>query len=136
MRVVFDSNVVVSALLFSQGRLAWLRAAWANGDAVPLVSTATVRELLRVLSYPKFALTAAEIELLLGDYLPYGETVEAAVEPLTPSCRDPHDQMFVTLAVIAAADALVTGDRDLLLLDGQLSCRVITPAVFQNVIQS
>lgn len=55
-RVVLDSNVVLSALLFSRGRLAWIRAAWQGGRFVPLASKPTVEELIRVLGYPKFRL--------------------------------------------------------------------------------
>lgn len=52
-RVVLDTNCVVSALLFSRGRLAWLRRAWQSGRVVPLVSRGTATKLIRVLAYPK-----------------------------------------------------------------------------------
>ncbi len=75
-RVVLDTNVVVSALLFEHGRLSWLRPAWMAGDFRPLVSHATAAELLRVLSYSKFHLVEQEIKALLGDFLPFSEPVE------------------------------------------------------------
>jgi predicted nucleic acid-binding protein len=56
-RVVLDTNVVVSALVFGTGRLAEMRIAWQGERLLPLVSKATVEELLRVLAYPKFQLT-------------------------------------------------------------------------------
>ena len=46
-RVVFDTTVVLSALLFTSGRVAWLRAHWRAGDALPLASRATIEELTR-----------------------------------------------------------------------------------------
>ena len=52
-RVVLDTSVVVSALVFEAGRLAWLRSAWRRERIKPLVSKSTVTELLRVLAYPK-----------------------------------------------------------------------------------
>ena len=52
-RVALDTHCVVSALLFSRGRLAWLRRAWQSGRVVPLVSRGTAAELIRVLVYPK-----------------------------------------------------------------------------------
>jgi hypothetical protein len=55
LRAVFDTNVVVSALVFG-GRLRWLRAAWAAQAVTPVVCRETVTELLRVLAYPKFHL--------------------------------------------------------------------------------
>lgn len=66
MRAVFDTNVVVSALVFGR-RLAWLRQAWAAGALVPVVCRPTVDELLRVLAYPKFRLAPAERQALLED---------------------------------------------------------------------
>jgi len=75
LRVVLDTNTIVSALLFRNGRLSWLRRAWQFGDQVPLVCNGSISELLRVLSYPKFRLGEPEIRDLLGDFLPYAETV-------------------------------------------------------------
>jgi len=57
-RAVFDTNVVVSALLFGQGRVSWLRTSFRSGSVVPIVSRATVQELVRVLEYPKLALNS------------------------------------------------------------------------------
>jgi len=126
-RVVFDTNTVVSALLFENGRLAWLRGAWAEGALTPLVCRETVAELLRVLAYPKFQLGRAEIDELLGDFLPFAEIADARDED-QPDCRDPQDRIFLALARQAGADALVTGDSDLLELRGSFPVRILTPA--------
>ena len=75
LRVVLDTNVLVSALLFNQGRLSWLRPCWHQGQLTPVLAEPTVRELLRVLAYPKFRLQAAERERLLEDLLLQGGTV-------------------------------------------------------------
>jgi predicted nucleic acid-binding protein len=48
LRAVFDTNIVVPALVFGQ-RLPWLRRAWANGIAIPVACRETTGELLRVL---------------------------------------------------------------------------------------
>ncbi len=61
-RVVIDTNLVLSALVFAGGRLASLRLAWQDQRVLPLVSRATAAELIRTLAYPKFKLTAAEQE--------------------------------------------------------------------------
>lgn len=128
MRVVLDTNCLVSALLFG-GRLAWLRAAWQTGRLVPLLSRATTRELLRVLDYPKFALTAEEQEDLLADLLPFAETVAVPEPPPpTPAPRDPSDRPFLELALAARADALVSGDADLRSLAGRVAVAILSPA--------
>lgn len=129
VRAVLDTNTVISALLFQGGRMTWLRDAWRTGVVTPLVSKATAEELLRVLAYPKFRLTEAERDELLGDFLPYAEVVTpVAGDPLRIKCRDPDDQKFLDLAVPAEADALITGDADLLSLSGQSGMLTISPA--------
>jgi len=130
-RVVLDTSVVVSALVFSQGPAARLRAAWQAGLLVPLASTATVAELVRVLAYPKFRLSAEEQHELLADYLPHTTTVAVPEPPPpVPPCRDPHDLPFLHLAAAGRARVLVSGDADLLALAGQASFRVSTLADF------
>src|SRR5215471_17088640 len=118
-RVVLDTNVVLSALMFSQGRLAPVRLAWQRGALHPLVSKATTEELMRALTYPKFKLTAEDQRELLGDYLPYCYTVRMPAKAVKiPLCRDPFDVPFLQLAIVSKADYLVTGDKDLLSLSG------------------
>jgi putative PIN family toxin of toxin-antitoxin system len=130
-RAVLDTNVVLSALLFAQGRLARLRLAWQQTGFHPLVSTVTTRELMRALTYPKFKLTAEDQQELLADYLPYCTPVSMpAKPPKTPLCRDPHDVPFLQLAVVGKADFLVTGDKDLLSLPGKIRCPIVTADVF------
>lgn len=126
-RVVLDTNVVLSALVFTSGATARLRQAWQHGICLPLVSTATAQELMRVLAYPKFKLSRAEQAELLADYLPHAEVVAVPdPPPAVPDCRDPHDLPFLHLAVAGQAQALITGDKDLLALAGQVSV-AITP---------
>ena len=116
-RAVVDTNLVVSALVFTRGRMFELRKGWQAGQFDPLVSRSTATELLRVLAYPKFKLSEAEREDLLADYLPYCTTVRMPSKPPTvPACRDPFDVPVLELAIAGDADFLVTGDRDLLSL--------------------
>ena len=117
MRVVFDTNTVVSALLFGHGQLSWLRDHWRSDNVAALVSRPTVDELIRVLAYPKFDLDKIEIEALLADYLPFTEAVAVSPRTQSPQCRDIDDQMFVDLAIQGRADVLVTGDHALLAMD-------------------
>ena len=115
VRAVLDTNVVLSALVFRGGTAGQLRLAWQRGLVLPLASTATVQELVRVLAYPKFRLSQAEQDELLADYLPYAETVRIPQPPpLVPDCRDSLDLPFMHLAVAGKAPYLVSGDRDLL----------------------
>ena len=134
-RVVLDTNVVLSALVFRTGAAGQVRQAWQRGLVLPLASTATVQELVRVLAYPKFRLSPAEQDELLADYLPYAETVRIAQPPPTvPDCCDVLDWPFMQLAVTGKAQVLVTGDRDLLAIAAEferaISCPIIPLDVY------
>lgn len=136
LRTVLDTNVVLSALVFGKGTTARLRAVWQGGEFLPLVSTATAQELVRVLAYPKFRLNAAEQQELLADYLPHAQAIRIAQPaPKVPVCRDPSDTPFLHLAAAGRADALVTGDADLLTLARLGRCPIMTPEAFMRRLQ-
>lgn len=129
LRWVLDTNVVLSALIRPGGVTGKLRLAWQAGWFTPLISRATATELIHVLDYPKFKLNPAEQHELLADYLPWAEVIRLPARlPSTPACRDPHDLPFLQLAFSARADALVTGDADLLVLAPLRSLALLTPA--------
>jgi putative PIN family toxin of toxin-antitoxin system len=131
LRVVLDTNVVLSALLFSRGTLEPVRLAWQAGAICPLLSTATADELVAVLAYPKFKLAPADREELLADFLPYCSVVRAVRRTAKlPTCRDPHDVPFLQLAFAGKAAHLVTGDKDLLAVRGSLPFRIVSPSEF------
>ncbi|WP_406625154.1 putative toxin-antitoxin system toxin component, PIN family [Acidovorax sp. SDU_ACID1] len=127
-RVVLDTNVVLSALLFTSGRLAWIRRAWQHKQLQPLVCKETVSELLRVLAYPKFKLTAEDRQELVEDFLPFAEAVQLPQPwPTLPACRDEKDQMFLVLARVGQARLLITGDSDLLAMRDEFPNLIVTP---------
>lgn len=130
-RVVLDTNLVLSALVFAQGRLSALRLAWQSTLYIPLVSRDTTAELIRVLAYPKFRLSDEEQGELLADYLPWCKTVAISnPPPATPPCRDLCDLPFLQLALAGKADYLVTGDQDLLSLASGFSRPILTAEQF------
>ena len=134
-RVVLDTKVVLSALVFGGGNAGRLRHAWQAGAFTPLASTATAQELVRVLAYPKFRLSAADRNELLADYLPYTTTVRIPdPPPIVPACRDPFDVMFLELATVGKAKALVTGVRDLLELAKQTQFQILTLDAFLSAL--
>ena len=135
VRVVLDTNVVLSALVFGGGAAGQVRRAWQRGVLLPLASTATVRELVRVLAYPKFRLSQMDQDVLLADYLPYAETVRIPrPPPHVPECRDVLDEQFMHLAVTGKAQVLVSGDKDLLVIAAEFEqasgCPILTLEAF------
>lgn len=134
VKVVLDTNCVVSALLFSKQNLAWLRHAWQTGTITPIVNKATTAELMRVLHYPKFKLSQDEQHTLLADFLPYTQVMtHMEIAPNLPQIRDENDQMFLNLAVVSDAAALVTGDLDLLAIKHSFTTPpIMTLSEFQS----
>ena len=135
VRVLLDTNVVLSALVFGGGAAERVRQAWQWDRVRPLVSAATVQELLRVLAHPKFHLSSSEQDELLADYLPHAETVRIPQPPpRVPDCRDPFDLPFMHLALVGRAQMLVTGDRDLLSIAAQFerisACAIVSLDAF------
>ena len=134
-RVVLDSNVLLSAVVFAGGTLGRFRSLWTIGTVVPCASKETTEELIRLLANKKFKLDMRDQQSLLADYLPFVQVTD--ISPKThhanlPLCRDPHDQMFLELALASKADFLVTGDQDLLVLasTSNLPFRILKPIEF------
>ncbi len=120
MRVVLDTNVLLSLWVFADSRLAVLPERIAAGELLPLTSPDCLAEFERVLGYPEFALDDSAQQRILADYA--GSAccvVKGAADdsglPL-PQCRDADDQKFLELARDARADYLVTSDKALLTL--------------------
>jgi uncharacterized protein len=128
-RVVIDTNVVVSALLFG-GTPGRLIDCWRTGRIQPFASPTIVEEYLRVLAYPRFELSEAEIEYLLY------RQVLAFFEPGDPETgpavipEDPSDDAFLYCAVAARACAIISGDHHLLDLGNFRNIPIVTAAQF------
>jgi len=127
--VVLDTNVLVSALLFS-GDMERIVEGWKAGMFVPVFSRETFDEFRRVLTYPKFSLTASEIRALIeNEVLPFCEVVEVQ-EEIQGVCRDTADEKFLSCAVAAGVDYIVSGDNDLLALGSFREISIVNPAEF------
>ncbi len=125
MRVVFDTNVIISALLFNDstpGR-AFLEAL-ARGTI--LLSESLAEELSEVLDRDKFNryVTRDEREQFLGALVREAELVE--ITESVRVCRDPNDDKLLELAASGKASHVVTGDRDLLVLGSFRGIPIVT----------
>ena len=121
LRVVFDTNVLLSLWVFEDSRFAPLRDRVDAGDWLALTRDDCLAEFRRVLGYPAFALDAARQAAIHADYAatarcePAGPASAVAV----PRCQDRDDQKFLELARDAGADWLVSADKALLKLAGR-----------------
>jgi putative PIN family toxin of toxin-antitoxin system len=134
MRVVLDTNTLVSALLF-RGTASRLIPLWQSGRVTPLISGPILEEYLRVLAYPRFRLTDQEVRILIEEeVLPFVETVRPTRRLLVP-CRDPEDAKFLECAVAGRARYVVTGDQDLGVLGSYRRIPILTVGEFLEAIQ-
>jgi putative PIN family toxin of toxin-antitoxin system len=128
-RVVLDTNVLVSALLF-KGALSRLVELWRKGKMIPLLSRETFEELTTVLQYPKFSLSKDEIKSVIEhEILPYFEIIKV-VKSVKGVCRDPGDDKFISCAISASADCIVSGDKDFCDLKQYKTVRIISASDF------
>jgi uncharacterized protein len=129
LKIVLDTNILVSALLF-QGELAALVQLWKRGVFTPVISRDTFAEFKSVLSYPKFSLTRDEVDALINEeILPFFEVV-TVTEHVHGACTDPHDNKFLSCALAASADYIVTGDKAFYSLKRYRSVKIVRAAEF------
>lgn len=128
MRIVLDTNVLVSALITKGTPPDRLYRAWDAGSFQLVTSSPQLNELGRVLAYEKLRpyITQDEADALL-------ETIRAAavvVEELPDIdlSPDPDDNAILATAVAGEADLLVTGDKSgLLRLKSVRGIPIVTP---------
>ncbi|MFN3884600.1 MAG: putative toxin-antitoxin system toxin component, PIN family [Rhodocyclaceae bacterium] len=118
VRVVFDTNVLVSLFVFADSRFAPLWGEVVSGRWIALTNAPCLAEFRRVLGYPLFALAPAAQEAAYAAYLARVETIDAIPQNARalPRCKDRDDQKFLELARDGEARWLVTADKLLLKL--------------------
>ena len=130
MRVVLDTNVLISALLFT-GVSSDLVPLWQKGAVTILLSREILEEYLRVLAYPKFKLSRQEIRgLIEGDLLPFVEIVNPGRRRMKVVITDPSDDKFLECAVAGKADVLISGDKALLGIGRYRRVQIQSPPQF------
>lgn len=134
MRVVVDTNVLISAIFFS-GAPAQLLAAWQEGRLRLVASAEIVDEYTRVVDelarrYPRVdgaaALAVVVAHLDLVEPVELGEAV----------CDDPDDDKFLACALAARAKVVVSGDRHLLKVSGYRGVEVLRPRALLEALKA
>jgi putative PIN family toxin of toxin-antitoxin system len=130
-RVLIDTNVAVSALLFGGTPLKVVEAAFSR-RLVWVTSEPLLLELERVLASPKFELSVWEMAALTAPIFDVVEIVVPTTQ-LEAIERCPADNRVLECAVDGGCDYIVTGDRrDLLRLVSYRGIRVVTARVLVN----
>lgn len=132
IRCVFDTNAILSALLFSRS-VPRQALRWALQHGAILMSIPLSEEMDDVLSRPRFDryISRQERDEFLQALLDESELIEI-VEPIR-ICRDSKDDKILELAVSGNAEYIVTGDADLLALNPFRGIAIIAPAEFLRV---
>lgn len=128
LRVVLDTNVLVSGLAYPGSVPGRIVTAWRQGGLEVVLSRYILDELVRVLPrLPRVRMTPNEIRDLADSFMFLADVVEPDGEP-DEKLRDPADQPVLLTLVAAKADYLITGDKDLLALASRYP--IVTPAEF------
>ena len=135
IKVVLDTNVLVSALLFKK-ETSKIVDLWKSSEIIPVVSMETFDEFRKVLEYPRFALSKDEIHVIIyKEVLPFFEVVEIT-KAVKDVCKDPDDDKFLSCALSAKIKFIVSGDKDLHRLQMYKSVRIINPSDLLNMFRS
>lgn len=127
MRLVVDTNILISALLVEASLSAHLIVLWRQGRFGLLTSAEQLDELMRVTRYPKIRERLAPA--LAGRLINELRDIAVVLKnlPTVTVCRDPYDDYLLAMAVAGSADFLVTGDkRDLLSLKLHEGTKIVT----------
>jgi uncharacterized protein len=127
--VVIDTNVIVSAILFG-GIPGELIPLWKSGRIKPLASKEIIDEYIKVLAYPKFELSEAEINYILyNEILTHFDIIQIKDTPVIIKV-DPSDDKFIHCAKTGKAGAIISGDQHLLSIKTYQKIKILTPAKF------
>ena len=132
MRVVLDTGILISGLISPRGTIADVLHALRDGKFTAIYSTAMIVEMIDVFGRPKiqtkYHIKPDDITALVNFIRLRGELV--IPNQTVTACRDPKDNKFLEAALAGEADAIVTGDNDLLVLNPFEGVNILRPAEF------
>ena len=132
LRVVLDTNVLISAILFPDGKLAGIWLSLLAGRYVPILSPAIVTEMARKLR-GKFQVDERTLQETVRVLTKKAELVQPKEIPdAVPN--DPDDNHIVACAIEGRADLIVSGDRHLLTLGSYAAIPIIRPVDFLRTV--
>ena len=123
-RIILDTNLWISFLISK--KFIQMDELIENRKLILIFSNESIEEFITVVSRPKFKkyFLKKDIEKILFFFDQYGELVE--VKSDLKICRDKKDNFLLNLSVDSKADYLITGDKDLLILDKIQNTKILT----------
>lgn len=132
LKVVIDTNIWISFLIGK--KLSGLQSLLSLGKVELVLCKELIEEIQLVTRRPKLAkyFPEADVEQLLS----FMEVIGRLYIPckMASTCRDPKDDYLLALAQEAKADYLLTGDKDLLVLEYIGKTQIITVSFFEEIL--
>jgi uncharacterized protein len=140
MRVLLDTNILVSHLLTPthSGSIAAIMDSLARGDFMLLLPLELLDELEQVVARkPSLAqrIRPEQLARLREGLLAVGDVIPPIEQHIPAVTRDRKDDYLLAYAVVGAADYLVTGDEDLLVLKQVGRLRIVSPPEFADILR-
>jgi putative PIN family toxin of toxin-antitoxin system len=133
MKVVLDTNLLVSALINSRGTPAKILEAWKNGEIILIFSPAILKEIGQVLNYHQIGklhgMSTKEINDFLEELKEYCLIVQGTIKVKVIK-EDPSDDKFIACALEGEADFIVSGDKHLQRIRESHGIPIIKPQDF------
>jgi putative PIN family toxin of toxin-antitoxin system len=133
--IVIDTNVWISGIFFKGGAPAAVLRAWRDQRFDVVLTPEILDELLPKLRQKSLQFGADETlaEDWIGYIRTYASVIPASIT-VEDVCRDPDDDIFLAAALSGDADYIVSGDRDLQVLDEYQHVKVLSPKAFTDLL--
>jgi uncharacterized protein len=128
VRVVLDTNVLISGIFFS-GPPNLILKSWRNGDIQFVLSSEIIDEYVKVSGILAEEHPKIDISSILTLIASHSETIQSIPLP-HQVCEDPDDDKFLACAISGRCEFIISGDRHLIKVSGYRGIMVITPREF------
>ena len=139
MRIVLDTNILISALVSDKGASAHILARCQTGELELLISPGSIVELRRVLAYPRIRKRIKVSDEQIERFVTFLEESSVVLTPPTERRvvpADADDDKFVALALAGEAPYIVSGDDHLLNVGQYQGVTILKPAAFLRLWQT
>ena len=130
MRIVLDTNVLLSAILFA-GTPGRILDAWRAGEVELVIAPDIVDEYVSVSARLEERYPDVDIQPIIALVIRNSKLVPTTLLP-TPVCGDPDDDKFLACALSSGTEIVVSGDKKLRAVSGYQGIRVLTPRQFAD----
>lgn len=137
LRVVLDTSVLVSTVMFPIGVPAQVFTAWRAHCYSLFTTPAILKELVETLGQPRirrrYPVTDAKVDEMLEILRELAVFVPGTADVSDSAVRDPNDEVILSACVEARAHVLVSSDKDLLVLGAYRGTAIVTPRQFLDI---